>query len=129
MLQAAGLLVSVPFIYMMGNSSALWVIYIGCAGFGFGRAFFDANTYTVLYDVTPERLHSSCSSVMIMTGFGVGALAPVVLGAIKGSLGLSFGFTCLAGIWVVCGILMLIVSHTHYRKDYNKINGQRQGAA
>ena len=125
MLQGAGLLFSVPFIYMMGNSDALWVIYIGCAGFGFGRAFFDANTYTVLYDVTPPRLHSSCSSVMIMTGFGVGALAPVVLGAIKGSLGLSFGFTCLAAIWVICGVMMLVISRTHYRKDYNTIKSTK----
>ena len=125
MLQGAGLLFSVPFIYMMGNSDALWVIYIGCAGFGFGRAFFDANTYTVLYDVTPPRLHSSCSSVMIMTGFGVGALAPVVLGAIKGSLGLSFGFTCLAAIWVICGVMLLVISRTHYRKDYNTIKSTK----
>ena len=50
---------------------------------GFFRAFFDANTYAVLYDVTPPRMHASCSSAMIMTGFAVGALAPVVLGAMK----------------------------------------------
>lgn len=59
---------------MMGHSSTLWIIYLGFAGFGFARAFFDANTYTVLYDVVPERYHSSASGVMIMTGFAIGAL-------------------------------------------------------
>lgn len=67
-MQGIGLLVAVPFIVMMGHSATLWVIYLGFAGFGFARAFFDANTYTVLYDVVPERYHSSASGVMIMTG-------------------------------------------------------------
>ena len=119
-LQGAGLLFAVPFIIMMGSSKILWIIYLGCAGFGFARAFFDANTYTVLYDVTPPRLHASASSVMIMIGFGVGALAPVVLGAIKSTRGLSFGFTCLAAIWLICGALMIYISRKHYQKDYDK---------
>lgn len=82
-MQGIGLLAAVPFIVMMGHSSTLWIIYLGFAGFGFARAFFDANTYTVLYDVVPERYHSSASGVMIMTGFAIGALAPVILGAVK----------------------------------------------
>ena len=60
---------------------------------------------------------------MITTGFAVGALAPVVLGAMKESLGtLSATFPVLGIIWVVCGVLMIIVSKTSYQKDYDKIN-------
>lgn len=124
MLQAAGLVAGAPFLVMMGSCSMIWLVYIGLAGFGLCRAFFDANTYTVLYDVTPPRLHASCSSVMIMIGFGVGALAPVVLGAIKQSTGLDFAFVCLAGIWLVCGLLMFIVANRSYLKDYNKNHNQ-----
>jgi len=119
-MQGAGLLLAVPFIVMMGHSASLWVIYIGFAGFGFARAFFDANTYTVLYGVVPEKYHSSASGVMIMTGFAIGALAPIVLGAIKTAAGLSFGITMLAGIWLVCGIVMLVGSKVFYQKDYTK---------
>lgn len=119
-LQAIGLLGGVPFLIMMGACKTIIPVYIALAGFGFCRAFFDANTYTVLYDVTPPRLHSSCSSVMIMIGFGVGALAPVVLGALKQSIGLDFAFVCLAGVWAVCGVLMLLVANKSYKKDYNK---------
>lgn len=120
-MQGAGLLLAVPFIVMMGHSASLWVIYIGFAGFGFARAFFDANTYTVLYGVVPEKYHSSASGVMIMTGFAIGALAPIVLGAIKTAAGLSFGITMLAGIWLVCGIVMLVGSKVFYQKDYTKV--------
>ena len=123
LLQAFGLIAGAVFLFIMGGSTTLWVLYLSFAGWGFFRAFFDANTYTILYDVTPARLHASCSSAMITTGFAVGALAPVILGAMKQSLGsLSATFPVLGIIWVVCGILMIIVSQTSYQKDYDKIN-------
>lgn len=121
-MQGFGLLFAVPFIVLMGNSATLWVIYVGFAGFGFARAFFDANTYTVLYDVIPPRYHSSASGVMIMTGFAIGALAPVVLGAVKQTAGLSFGISMLAVVWLVCGAAMLLGAKYFYMKDYHKIN-------
>ncbi len=121
MLQAGGLIGGAVFLFMMGGHPSLWLLYIAFAGWGFFRAFFDANTYAVLYDVTPPRLHASCSSAMIMTGFGVGALAPVVLGAMKESLGsLSATFPILGLIWVVCGVLMIVVANVRYQKDYDK---------
>ena len=123
LLQAFGLIAGAVFLFIMGGSKTLWVLYLSFAGWGFFRAFFDANTYTILYDVTPARLHASCSSAMITTGFAVGALAPVVLGAMKESLGtLSATFPVLGAIWVVCGVLLIIVSQTSYQKDYEKIN-------
>lgn len=123
LLQAFGLIAGAVFLFIMGYSTTLWVLYLSFAGWGFFRAFFDANTYTVLYDVTPSHLHASCSSAMITTGFAVGALAPVVLGAMKESLGsLAATFPVLGIIWVVCAILMFVVSRTSYQKDYDKIN-------
>ena len=120
-LQGIGLLGGAVFLFFMGGHPALWLLYVSFAGWGFFRAFFDANTYAVLYDVTPGRLHASCSSAMIMTGFAVGAFAPVVLGALKESMGsLSRTFPILAVIWVVCGVLMLIVAQARYQKDYDK---------
>ena len=122
-LQAFGLIAGAVFLFIMGGSRTLWVLYLSFAGWGFFRAFFDANTYTILYDVTPARLHASCSSAMITTGFAVGALAPVILGAMKENMGsLSATFPVLGLIWVVCGILMLVASRRFYQKDYDKIN-------
>lgn len=121
-MQGTGLLMATPFIVLMGHSSVLWIIYIGFAGFGFARAFFDANTYSVLYDVIPEKYHSSASGVMIMTGFAVGAFAPVVLGFVKTTWGLSVGITSLAGIWLVCGILMILAGKFFFHKDYQRIH-------
>ena len=123
LLQALGLVGgSIP-LFIMGSFSNLVVLYVCFALWGFFRAFFDANTYSILYDVTPKYLHASCSSAMITTGFAVGALAPVLLGAMKESLGgLQGTFQVLGAIWVVCGLVMATVAFSSYQKDYNKIN-------
>ena len=122
-LQGAGLLGGAVFLFFMGGKSSLGWLYVMFAGWGFFRAFFDANTYAVLYDVTPSRLHASCSSAMITTGFAVGALAPVVLGALKQTMGsLSAAFPVLALIWAVAGGMVLIVALTCYKNDCNKIH-------
>lgn len=121
-LQGVGLIGGSVFLFMMGGHPTIILLYSAFAGWGFFRAFFDANTYSVLYDVTPSHLHASCSSAMITTGFAVGALAPVILGALKQQMGsLSATFPILGWIWVVCGVLMIIVSFTSYQKDYDRM--------
>ena len=123
-MQGLGLLVAAPCIYYMGHSGSVAIVFTALAIFGFARAFFDANTYVVLYDVIPAKFHSSASGVMIMIGFGTGALAPYILGLIKESSGLGFGFTILAAIWVVCGLIMIIGGKLFYKRDIAALNNK-----
>ncbi|ERJ61329.1 MFS transporter [Sphingobacterium paucimobilis] len=121
LLQSMGLLLACPFIILMGNAQSLTWIYIGFAGFGFMRAFFDANTYSVLYDVVPARYHSSASGVMIMTGFFIGSFSPVVLGYIKPIFGLSMGFSFLAGVWIFGAIVLWVAYRFYMKRDLAKV--------
>ena len=124
-LQAFGLVCGAAFLSFMGGDSSLAIVYFCFAGWGLFRAFFDANTYSVLYDVTPERLHASCASVMGMIGFAVGAFAPLILGSIKQSMGtLRSTFPILAIVWVICGILMFVVARVYYERDRERIRSQ-----
>ena len=121
-LQGIGLILGAVFLFFMGGDKSLNLVYVCFAGWGFFRAFFDANTYAVLYDVTPPRLHASCASIMGMTGFAIGSLAPVILGALKQSLGsLSSTFIILAVIWVVCGVLMILAANVFYKRDRERV--------
>lgn len=121
-LQALGLACGAVFLFFMGSKTSLAMLYVCFAGWGFFRAFFDANTYSVLYDVTPERLHALCGSVMGMTGFAIGALAPVILGAIKQRVGSLEGvFPILAIIWIACSVMMLAVARLSYQRDHDRI--------
>jgi MFS family permease len=120
LLQGMGLLVSAPFIFLMGNSMILPIIYFGFAGFGFGRAFFDANTYAILYDVIPEKYHSSVSGAMIMCGFGIGSLSPLFLAYMKSFFDLSFGITVLGIFWIIAAIILTVSFKYYFKKDYKK---------
>ena len=122
-IQGAGLILGALFLPFMGTAKSVWVLYLCFAGWGFFRAFFDANIYAALYDVTPDHLHASCSSAMIMTGFAVGATAPYILALIKEATGsLNATFPILGVIWLVCGLACLWVSRKHYNKDHNKLS-------
>ena len=148
-IQGIGLLLGSIFLFFVNAAAPVWIIYLSFAGWGFFRAFFDANIYTVLYDVTPSRLHASCSSALITTGFAVGALAPMVLGMLipeplsvvslsgdasgwemvtKGATpeeiraSWTVAFKVLAMVWIACGLMMLWASKRFYQKDYDKIN-------
>ena len=120
-MQGLGLIAAAPCIYYMGHSTSTMVVFAALAIFGFALAFFDANTYVVLYDVIPAKFHSSSSGVMIMIGFGTGALAPYILGLIKEASGLSLGFTILAAIWAVCGLIMIVGGKIFYKRDILKL--------
>ena len=120
-IQGAGLILGAAFLPFMGTAGNVWLLYLCFAGWGFFRAFFDANIYAALYDVTPEHLHASCSSAMIMTGFAVGATAPYVLALIKEATGsLNATFPILGIIWLLCGAACLWVSFKHYNRDHSK---------
>ena len=116
LIQGAGLILGAAFLPFMGTAKSIWLLYLCFAGWGFFRAFFDANIYT------PEHMHASCSSAMIMTGFAVGATAPYILALIKEATGsLNATFPILGIIWLICGIACLWVSVKHYNKDNTKI--------
>lgn len=141
LLQAFGLLMAVPCIVLMGRGSSLAIICAALAGFGFFRAFFDANTYSILYDVIPAKYHSSASSILQMCGFGIGSLAPLVLGwitkggtvdatapqavqmeAIRASASaLGNGVAYLAVIWLVAGLLLILASRVFFDRDKAKL--------
>ena len=120
-MQGIGLILAAPFILLMGNSTELWLVCVGLAGFGFFRSLFDANTYVVMFDVIPPKYHSSTSGVLIMFGFGVGSFAPILLGVIKQYATLSAGLSILGIIWLVAGVVVLLGSKLFYRRDFEKL--------
>ncbi len=117
LLQAGGLMLAAPCIVLMGLSTDILIVYAALAGFGFFRAFFDANTYAILYDVIPPKYHSSSSAVLQMFGFGMGSLAPLILGIMSPKMGLSGGIASLAIIWVIASVVLIAARIFFFDKD------------
>lgn len=121
LLQAAGLLLSAPCIALMGLSGNFVIVCAALAGFGFFRAFFDAGTYAVLYDVIEPKYYSMSSAVLILFGFGIGSLAPWILGMISDAVGLSAGIASLGAVWALASVALLIARSAFFDKDAAKI--------
>ena len=121
LLQAAGLLLASPCIVLMGVSQSFVIVCAALAGFGFFRAFFDAGTYAVLYDVIDAKYYSLSSAILILFGFGIGAFAPWILGIISDSFGLSGGIASLAAVWVFASLALLLARIVFFEKDAKKL--------
>lgn len=117
LLQAAGLLLASPCIVMMGLSGSFGVVCAALAGFGFFRAFFDAGIYTVLYDVIDAKYYSLSSAILILFGFGIGSLAPWILGVIGDRFGLSGGIASLAAVWILSGLVLILARIFFFDRD------------
>lgn len=117
LISSAGFILASPFIVLMGVSQELVLVFVGFAGFGFFRGFYDANIYSVLYDVIPEKFRGSATGIMQFLGFLLGAPAPWILGMLKPQLGLSMGLAMLSTVWIFFGIVLLIDYKFFYAKD------------
>ncbi|MBB5437992.1 MFS family permease [Pedobacter sp. AK017] len=107
-LQALGLLLACPFIYLMGSANQLFWVYAGMGLFGFFRGIYDSNIYASLFLVIPPAIRASVSGAMIMFAFLIGAFAPWILGIVKPTLGLSDGLSALSIVYLAGSIFIFI---------------------
>jgi len=117
-MEYAGLLLGCPFIFLLGASSHLWVVYAALAGFGLFRGLYDSNLFAALFDVVPPRYRSSATGIMLAFAFMVGALAPLFLGFIKQYSGLGVGLSSLAVVYLASGLLILAATRFFFARDY-----------
>jgi MFS family permease len=116
-IQVAGMLLSAPFIVLMGLGSNPVMAFIGLSGFGFFRGLYDANIMASLYEVIEPKYRSSASGMMIMFAFIAGAVAPYLLGLLKPTLGLSMSFAFLSIVSVISGLAIWIALKFYFQKD------------
>lgn len=113
-----GLLLGAPFIWLMGASSNLTMVYVALAAFGFFRGIYDSNLFAALFDVIPPKYRSSATGLMLCCAFTVGATSPVLLGYVKQHISLDIGLSSLAFVYLAGGALVLIATKTCFAKDY-----------
>ena len=117
-IEIIGLLLGAPFIYWMGIAdSKLWC-YVAMGLFGVFRGIYDSNLFAALFDVIEPRYRSSSMGIMLAFAFIVGALAPVILGAIKTVANMETGIMFLAGFYLLGALLIFIGLKFFFKKNY-----------
>ncbi|MHA4846717.1 MFS transporter [Flavitalea antarctica] len=117
--QAFGLLLGAPFIYLMGQADSTIATYIFLGGFGFFRGVYDANIYTTLFEVIQPAYRATAAGLSAMFAFIVAAIAPFLLGYLKPTLGLSNGLSSLSVVYLLGGISILIAVLKFFSNNIN----------
>ena len=115
--QATGLLLGAPFIFLLGIGNSPFVIYVLLALFGLFRGIYDSNIFASLYDVIEPKFRSTATGLMLMFAFVIGSSAPYILGKIKPVLGLDWGLSALSVVYVFSALCIFIAVRFFYKKD------------
>ncbi len=108
LVQAAGLLLGAPLIYLAGATRDVTGLVLALAGFGFFKGLYDANIWATLYDVVPTDRRSSALGFMNGAGWFLGgATAPVAVAAAAARWGFGPTISAASAVYVVTGLLLL----------------------
>lgn len=116
-IQSLGLLLGVPFIFEMGQSTNVITVYICLACFGFFRGVYEANFITTIFAVIEPKFRASVIGVIYLFVFTIGSLSPFLLGYFKQSFGLSDGLSAMSLAYVLGGCCVLITLKWFFKKD------------
>jgi MFS family permease len=117
-IEVLGLLLGAPFIWLLGASANLTLVYVALAGFGFFRGLYDSNLFAALFDVIPPRYRSSATGLMLSCAFTVGATSPILLGYVKQHLSLGIGLSSLAFVYLFSAAVIFVALKVFFAKDY-----------
>jgi MFS family permease len=124
LVQAVGLIVGAPFVFLVGQTNELSTLLAVMTVFGLCKGLYDANIFASLYDVVHPRARATAAGVMNTVGWTGGALAPVTIGwlAKRGgqanevanmSQAISFG----GAIYLAAASLLLVAILVFARRD------------
>ena len=117
-----GLFFGAPFIYLMGSSGDLWLVYAALAGFGFFRGVYDSNLFASLFDVLEPKYRATGSGLMLAFAFLIGSASPLLLGWARDHVDLDTGITLLAAVYLVSSILIFIARQWTFHRDEITVN-------
>ena len=107
--QAIGLLLGVPFLFLSGWTTSTKVLLISFVGFGLFKGLYDANIWASLYDVVPANRRGVAAGVMNSLGWLGGGMAPILVAAAMRGTTLSVCLSATAGIYLILGLGALLI--------------------
>ncbi|WP_260703699.1 MFS transporter [Edaphobacter flagellatus] len=107
LVQAVGLLLGVPFIYLTGWSLTMTGLIVGMVGFGFFKGMYDANIWASLYDVIPVERRGVAAGLMNSLGWLGGGFAPIFIAKAAENFGLSACLSATSAIYLCLGFVLL----------------------
>lgn len=112
-----GFALCVPFILVMASARSLPLMIVAIALFGFATGIYDSNLYAALFEVINPRYRAVATGLFGCGGCVVGALGPVVAGALSDSFDIRIAFASLA-LFALFGTASIVLARlVTFKKD------------
>jgi MFS family permease len=107
---AIGMGLCVPALFGLGHLSSMAMAICCMILFGVGFGFYDSNNMPILCQIVGPQYRATGYGIMNMVSIGTGAIATVVMGAMRDQgISLALAFTILAGVTAIGGSLIFLV--------------------
>ena len=119
-LQTTVLALAAPMVAVFGFGASAAVVFAAAAAFGVLRGLFEANQFLSVFDVVSPQCRASAIGFVNVIAGTIGALAPVLLGALSqkyGLRGLEVGFALLGAALVLAAALMAFLALVTFERD------------
>jgi MFS family permease len=125
--QAVGLLLGAPFVYLSGESAQFALAAVAMSLFGFCKGLYDSNSWASLFDVIPPLRRGSVVGLMNLFGWLFGAAGPMVVGrAVDRGMTMSEAIASTGAIYLGASILLILAAILCAPRDIQRM---QQGAA
>jgi MFS family permease len=107
--QAIGLILGVPFLFLSGWTTSTKILLLSFVGFGLFKGLYDSNIWASLYDVVPANRRGVAAGVMNSLGWLGGGMAPIAVATAMRSTSLGVCLSATAGIYLILGLGALLL--------------------
>lgn len=122
LVQATGVLCGAPFVAWCGLTHSKAALIGALTLWGFFKGMYDANIFASLFDVVRPEARGTAAGFMNSVGWlGGGGAAPVLIGWIATSHGLSAGITAASTVYLLAGALLLTAAGFFVKSDVEKM--------
>jgi MFS family permease len=129
MVQAVGVFGGAPFVVLCALTASVKWLIVALIAWGFFKGLYDANIFASMFDVIRPEARGTAAGLMNMTGWLGGGMAPLVIGYIAQSRGLSFAIATAAAAYVAAGALLLAGVLGSVKRDAARMQAQLEGEA
>jgi MFS family permease len=110
LMQALGLIVGSPFVFLAGWSGTVPLLLVALIGAGLCKGIYDANIFASLFDVVRPEDRGTAAGLMNTLGWTGGFVAPTAVGIASERFGLSAAIASTAVVYLLVGLLALVAA-------------------
>jgi MFS family permease len=110
LVQAAGLVLGAPCVWLAGTTGSLAVLQPALVGIGLCKGVYDANIFASVYDVVNTEVRGTAAGLMNTVAWTAGGAAPLLVGWLSETYGLGAVIASTASVYIVAGLLALVAA-------------------